>query len=108
MTFGNGTTLQVQELLNVNGNWTVSSGSATVNGGLVQTLGGFNLGGGGTLIVNANFNVPGTANINGSGFVVNSVFTANDDINLNGSAAAVVNRLLTSPNVNVDNSSSWL
>ena len=105
MTFGNGTTLQVQELLNVNGNWTVSSGSATVNGGLVQTLGGFNLGGGGTLIVNANFNVPGTANINSSGFVVNSAFTANDDINLNGSAAAVVNGLLTSPNVNVDNSS---
>ena len=106
VAFGNGTTLQVQNLLNANGNWTIFSGSATVSGGGVQTFGDFNLGGGGTLIVNANFNVPGSANINSSGFVVNSAFTANDDINLNGSAAAVVNGLLTSPNVNVNNSSS--
>ena len=45
-----GATLQVQDLLNVNGNWTVSPGTATVNGGTVQTFGDFNLGGGGTLI----------------------------------------------------------
>ena len=106
MAFGNGAALQVQNLLNVNGDWTVSPGTASVSGGTVQTFGDFNLGGGGTLIVNANFNVPGAANINSSGFVVNSAFTANDDINLNGSAAAVVNGLLTSPNVNVNNSSS--
>ena len=106
VAFGNGAALQVQNLLNVNGNWTVSPGSATVSGGTVQTFGDFNLGGGGTLIVNANFNVPGAANINSSGFVVNSAFTANDDIDLNGSAAAVVNGLLTSPSVNVNNSSS--
>ena len=106
MAFGNGATLQVQESLNVNGDWTVFSGSATVNGGVVQTFGDFNLGGGGTLIANANFNVPGAANINSSGFVVNSAFTVSDDMNLNGSSAAVVNGLLTSPNVNVNNSSS--
>jgi fibronectin-binding autotransporter adhesin len=73
VTFGNGATLAVQNLLNVNGNWTVSPGTATVSGGTVQTFGDFNLGGGGTLIANANFNIPGAANINGSGFVVNSV-----------------------------------
>ena len=106
VAFGNGAALQVQNLLNVNGNWTVSPGTASVSGGTVQTFGDFNLGGGGTLIVNANFNVPGAANINSSGFVVNSAFTANDDINLNGSAAAVINGLLTSPSVNVNNSSS--
>ncbi len=104
--FGNGAALQVQNLLNANGNWTVSPGTASVSGGTVQTFGDFNLAGGGTLIVNANFNVPGAANINSSGFVVNSAFTANDDIDLNGGAAAVVNGLLTSPNVNVNNSSS--
>jgi autotransporter-associated beta strand protein len=108
VAFGNGATLQVQELLNVNGDWTVSSGTATVSGGVVQTFGDFNLGGGGTLIANANFNVPGAANINSSGFVVNSAFTVSDDINLNGSAAAVVNGLLTSPNVNVNSSSSLI
>ena len=108
MAFGNGAALQVQNLLNVNGNWTVSPGTASVSGGTVQTFGDFNLGGGGTLIVNANFNVPGAANINSSGFVVNSAFTANDDINLNGSAAAVVNGLLTSPSVNVNTSSSLI
>ncbi len=108
VAFGNGAALQVQNLLNANGNWTVSPGTASVSGGTVQTFGDFNLGGGGTLIVNANFNVPGSANINSSGFVVNSSFTANDNINLNGSAAAVVNGLLTSPNVNVNNSSSLM
>jgi autotransporter-associated beta strand protein/YVTN family beta-propeller protein len=64
VTFGNGTTLQVQEILSVNGNWTVLPGTATVNGGTVQTIGDFNLGGGGVLIANANFNAPGAANIN--------------------------------------------
>ena len=82
VAFGNGTALQVQNLLNVNGNWTVSPGTATVSGGTVQTFGDFNLGGGGTLIANANFNVPGAANINSSGFVVNSAFTVNDNVNL--------------------------
>jgi autotransporter-associated beta strand protein len=108
VAFGNGAMLEVLNLLNANGNWTVSPGTASVSGGTVQTFGDFNLAGGGTLIVNANFNVPGPANINSSGFVVNSAFTANDDINLNGSAAAVVNGLLTSPNVNVNNSSSLI
>ena len=108
VTFGNGGALQVQDLLNVNGNWTVSPGVASVSGGTVQTFGDFNLGGGGTLIVNSNFNVPGTANINSSGFVVNSAFTANDDINLNGSAAAVINGLLISASVNVNNTSSLI
>ncbi len=108
VAFGNGAALQVQNLLNVNGNWTVSPGTANVSGGTVQTFGDFNLGGGGTLIVNTNFNVPGTANINSSGFVVNSAFTANDDINLNGSAAAVINGLLTSPSVNVNNVSTLI
>ena len=86
VTFGNGTTLAVENLLNVNGNWTVSPGTANVSGGTVQTFGDFNLGGGGTLIANANFNIPGTANINSSGFVVNSTFTVNDNVNLNGSS----------------------
>lgn len=48
----------------MNGNWTVLPGTATVNGGMVQTIGDFNLGGGGVLIANANFNAPGAANIN--------------------------------------------
>jgi hypothetical protein len=85
----------------VNGNWTVLPGTATVNGGTVQTIGDFNLGGGGVLIANANFNVPGAANINSSGFVVNSVFTVNDRVNLNGSTQAIINGALTTPNVNV-------
>ena len=106
MTFGNGTTLQVQNLLNVNGNWTVLPGAATVGGGTVQTFRNFNLSGGGTLIANANFIVPGTANIDSSGFVVNSAFTVNDSVNLNGSSAAVINGLLTSSTVNVNDSSS--
>ena len=106
LTFGNGTTLQVQNLLNVNGNWTVLPGAATVSGGTVQTFRNFNLSGGGTLIANSNFIVPGTANINSSGFVVNSAFTVNDSVNLNASSAAVVNGLLTSSTVNVNDSSS--
>ena len=71
VAFGNGATLEVQNLLNLNGNWTVSPGTATVSGGAVQTFGEFNLGGGGTLIANSKFSVPGAANINGSGLVVN-------------------------------------
>jgi hypothetical protein len=42
VAFNNGTTLQVQNVLNVNGNWTVFPGSATVSGGAVQTLGEYN------------------------------------------------------------------
>ena len=106
VAFGNGTALQVQNLLNVNGNWTVFPGSASVSGGTVQTFGDFNLGGGGTLIANANFNIPGAANINSSGFEVNSAFTANDNVNLNGSSAAIVNGVLTSASVNVNDASS--
>jgi fibronectin-binding autotransporter adhesin len=105
VTFGNGTTLQVQDVLSVNGNWTVLPGTATVNGGMVQTIGDFNLGGGGVLIANANFNVPGAANINSSGFVVNSQFTVNDSVNLSASVQAVINGALTTPNVNVGQSS---
>ena len=92
----------------MNGNWTISSGTATVNGGSVQTVGDFDLGGGGTLIANANFNVPGAANINSSGFVVNTVFTADQNVNLNGSTAAIVNGILNSPIVNVNGASSLL
>ena len=106
VTFGNGTALNVQNLLNVNGNWTVLPGTATVNGGTVQTFGDFNLGGGGMLVANASFTVPGTANINSSGFVVNNVFTVNDNVNLNGSSAAVVNGLIATASVNVNNTSS--
>ena len=106
VAFGNGTELQVQNQLNVNGNWTVSPGTATVSGGTVQTFGDFNLGGGGTLIADANFNVPGAANINGSGFVVNSAFTVNDDVNLNANSAAVVNGVLSSASVNINDASS--
>jgi hypothetical protein len=46
VAFLNGTRLQVQSFLNANGNWTVFPGTATVNGGTVQTFGDFNLGGG--------------------------------------------------------------
>ena len=106
VAFGNGTALQVQNLLNVNGNWTVSPGTASVSGGTVQTFGDFNLGGGGTLIANASFNIPGAANINSSGLVVNSAFTVNDNVNLSGSSAAIVNGVLTSASVNVNDASS--
>jgi autotransporter-associated beta strand protein len=106
VTFANGTALNVQNFLNVNGNWTVNPGSATVNGGTVQTFGDFNLGGGGTLIANANFTVPGTANINSSGFVVNNVFTVNDSVNLSGNSAAVVNGSIAAASVNVNDASS--
>jgi autotransporter-associated beta strand protein len=41
VAFGNGTSLQVRDLLKVNGNWTVFSGTATVNGGIVETFGDF-------------------------------------------------------------------
>ena len=104
--FGNGTALNVQNLLNVNGDWTVLPGTATVNGGTVQTFGNFNLGGGGTLVANANFTVPGAANINSSGFVVNNVFTVNDSVNLSGNSAAVVNGMIAAASVNVNNTSS--
>ena len=106
VAFGNGTALQIHDLLNVNGNWTVSSGTASVSGGTVQTFGDFNLRGGGTLIANANFNIPGAANINSSGFVVNRTFTVNDNVNLNGSSAAIVNGVLASASVNVNDASS--
>ena len=106
VAFDNGTMLRVQNLLNVNGSWRVFPGRATVDGGTVQTFGDFNLGGGGTLITNANFNVRGAANINSSGFVVNRAFTVNENVNLNGSNEAVVNGLLTAPGVNVNNISS--
>ena len=89
VAFGNGTALQVQNLLNVNGNWTVFPGAATVSGGTVQTFGDFNLGGGGTLIANASFNVPGAAQINSSGLVVNNQFTVGGDLGLNGSEAII-------------------
>ena len=108
VTFGNGTTLQVQNLLNASDNWTVFPGAATVNGGTVETFGDFNLGGGGTLIANANFKVPGAANINSSGLVVNNQFTIGGDIDLNGSSEAIINGVLTSPIVNVNNVSSLI
>ena len=126
LTFGNGTTLEVQNLLNANGNWTVFPGTATVNGGTVQissaqispglispftaaqTFGDFNLGGGGTLIANANFNVPGAANINSGGLVVNNQFTVGGDVNLNGSSETIINGVLTSPIVNVNNVASLI
>ena len=104
VTFGNGTTLAVQGLLNVNGNWTVLPGTATVAGGTVQTFDDLNLDGGGTLIANANFNVPGSANINNSGLVVNSQFTVAGDVNLNGTSQAMVNGMLASRSVNVGSS----
>jgi autotransporter-associated beta strand protein len=106
ITFGNETALNVQNLLSVDGDWTVLPGTATVNGGTVQTFGDFNLGGGGTLIANANFNVPGTANVNSSRFVVNNVFTVSDSVNLNASSAAVVNGVIEAATVNVNNSST--
>ena len=108
VTFGNGASLEVQDLLNVNGNWTVFPGTATANGGIVQTFGDFNLGGGGTLIANANFNVPATANINSSGLVVNSQFTVAGDFNLNGSSQAIVYGALTASNVNVGPSALFM
>jgi autotransporter-associated beta strand protein/YVTN family beta-propeller protein len=108
VTFGNGTTLQVQNLLNASDNWTVFPGAATVNGGTVEIFGDFNLGGGGTLIANANFKVPGAANINCSGLVVNNQFTIGGDIDLNGSSEAIINGVLTSPIVNVNNVSSLI
>ena len=108
VAFGNGTTLEVQNLLDVNGNWTVFPGSATVNGGIVQTFGDFNLGGGGTLVANANFNVPATASINSSGLVVNSQFTVSGDFNLNGNSQAIIYGALTASNVNVGPSALFM
>ena len=85
VSLGPGATLEVPDLLIVNGNWTVSPDAATVSGGgTVQTFGDFNLGGGGTLIANTNFNVPGAANINSSGLEVNNEFTVGGGIDLNG------------------------
>lgn len=103
-----GTTLQVQDFLNVNGNWTVFPGTATVSGGTVQMVGGFNLGGGGTLHANASFNVPGAASINDSGLVVNNQFTVDRGLDLNGNSAALVNGVLAASAVNVNNASSLI
>ena len=108
VTFFDGTTLQVQSLLNANGNWTVFPDTATVNGGIVQTFGDFNLGGGGALLVNASFNVPGAANINSSGLVVNNQFTVGDGINISGNSGGIINGVLTAPIVNVNNLSSLI
>ena len=38
VTFGNGTTLQVQNLLNASGNWTVFPGAAIANGGTCRDI----------------------------------------------------------------------
>ena len=104
VTLGNGTTLQVQNLLNANGNWTVFPGAATVGGDTVQTFGDFNLGGGGTLIANASFSVPGAAQINRSGLVVNNQFTIGGDLGLNGSEAIINGMLNVSGTANVNSS----
>ena len=108
VSFGNGVTLEVQDLLNLNGNWTVLPGTATVGGGMVQTFGDFNLGGGGTLIANASFNVPGAASIDSSGLVINNQFTVGGEIDLNGGSEAMVNGTLASPILNVNNVSSLI
>jgi outer membrane autotransporter protein len=109
LVFLNGTRLQVESLLNTNGNWTVFPGTTTVNGGTVQTFGDFNLGGGGRLLANAGFNVPGAANINGSSLlVVNNQFTAGGVINLNGNSGGIIKGVLTAPIVNVNNFSSLI
>ena len=82
-----------------------------MNGGTVQTFGDFNLGGGvgggGTLIANANFNVPGAASINSSGLEVNNQFTVGGDIDLNDSET-IINGVLTAPIVNVNDLSSLI
>ena len=92
MAFGNGTALQVQSLLTVNGNWTVFPGTATVERRHRSDIWRFNLGGG-TLIANANFNIPGSANINNSGLVVNNEFIVAGDLGLN-SSEAIINGML--------------
>ena len=109
LAFLNGTRLQVESLLNANGNWTVFPGTTTVNGGTVQTFGDFNLGGGGRLLANASFNVPGAANINSSSLlVVNNQFTVGGVINLNGNSGGIIKGVLTAPIVNVNNFSSLI
>jgi uncharacterized protein with beta-barrel porin domain len=109
VAFLNGTRLQVQSFLNANGNWTVFPGTATVNGGTVQTFGDFNLGGGGRLVANASFNIPGAANINSSSLLaVNNQFTVDGVINLNGNSGGIIKGVLTAPIVNVNNSSSLI
>jgi outer membrane autotransporter protein len=108
LAFLNGTRLQVESLLNANGNWTVFPGTTTVNGGTVQTFGDFNLGGGGRLLVSASFSVPGAANINSGLLVVNNQFTAGGGINLNGNSGGIIKGVLTAPIVNVNNLSSLI
>jgi outer membrane autotransporter protein len=108
LAFLNGTRLQVESLLNANGNWTVFPGTTTVNGGTVQTFGDFNLGGGGTLRANASFNVPGAANINNGLLVVNNQFTAGNGIGFNGNSGGIIKGVLTAPIVNLNNFSSLI
>ena len=109
LAFLNGTRLQVESLLNANGNWTVFPGTTTVNGGTVQTFGDFNLGGGGRLLANASFNVPGAANINSSSLlVVNNQFTAGGGIDFNGNSGGIIKGVLTAPIVNLNNLSSLI
>ena len=106
--FLNGTRLQVTSLLNANGNWTVFPGTTTVNGGTVQTFGDFDLGGGGRLLVNASFNVPGAANINNGLLMVNNQFTAGNGIDFNGNSGGIIKGVLTAPIVNLNNLSSLI
>jgi outer membrane autotransporter protein len=108
LAFLNGTRLHVESLLNANGNWTVFPGTTTVKGGTVQTFGDFNLSGGGRLLVNAGFIVPGAANINNGLLVVNNQFTAGSGIDFNGNSGGIIKGVLTAPIVNLDNFSSLI
>ena len=108
VTFGSGTSLQVENVLNVNGAWTVLPGTATVSGGLVRTLGDLSIAGGGTLIASAAFDVPGRASVDSSNLVVNNRFVVGNELDLNGASQAVINAALTSPIVNVNDTSSLI
>ena len=108
VAFGNGTTLRFRNCLTSMATGPILRARDGRAEGVVQTFGDFNLGGGGTLVANANFNVPGVANINSSGFVVNSAFTVSGDVNLNGGSEAIINGVLTSPIVNINDVSSMI
>jgi len=77
LIFDPSSSLQVfNDLVVTSGEFTVAAGSASINGGTVNTPGGFTKLGAGALDATSTFNVAGPANIEGGALIVNGRFTA--------------------------------
>jgi outer membrane autotransporter protein len=104
LIFSPGSTLQVSNQLTVtSGVLDVTTGSATINGGIVFAPGGYSKTGAGTLIHTGTVNVTGPANINSGtlNIATGSVFTATGTTTVASGSTLSVAGSLISPAVNV-------